>query len=83
MSYDINHMKKLTRSKTNKTIAGVLGGIGEYFNVDPVLIRVLFVFSTLISGLFPGIIAYIIACILVPEDGPVIHESAANSEKEN
>ena len=58
--------KKLFRSKKNKVIAGVCGGIGEYFNVDPVLIRLLWVVFTLIGG--AGILAYIIAWIIIPEE---------------
>ncbi len=60
-------MKKLYRSKTNKAWAGVLGGLGEYLEVDPVVLRVLFVFIVVITGIVPGIIAYIISLFLVPE----------------
>jgi phage shock protein C len=68
-------MKRLVRSSTDKKIAGVMGGIGNYFDTDPSLIRVLFLFSTLVSGLVPGIITYVIAVVLIPEEGaPVIHE---------
>jgi phage shock protein C len=58
--------KKLFRSKKNKVIAGVCGGIGEYFNVDPVLIRLLWVVFTLMYG--AGILAYIIAWIIIPKE---------------
>lgn len=57
--------KKLYRSKKNKVIAGVCGGLGEYFNIDPVLIRLLWVLATLIYG--AGIFAYILAWIIIPE----------------
>jgi phage shock protein C len=57
--------KRLLRSKNNKIIAGVCGGIGEYFNVDPVLIRLIWVIITLMGG--AGILAYIIAWIIIPE----------------
>ena len=57
--------KKLYRSK-NRVIAGVCAGIGEYFNVDPTLIRLLWVVVTLF-GFFPGILAYIIFWVIVPE----------------
>ena len=68
-------MKRLVRSATDRKIAGVMGGIGDYFDTDPTLIRVLFLFSTLVSGLAPGIITYVIAVVLIPEAGaPVIHE---------
>jgi len=58
--------KRLFRSKKNRMIAGVCGGIGEYFDVDPTLIRLLWVLITLFS-LGAGVIAYIIACIIIPE----------------
>ncbi len=58
--------KKLFRSTKNRIIAGVCGGIGEYLNVDPTVVRLLWVFFTLIS-FGAGILAYIIAWIIVPE----------------
>jgi len=59
------HVKKLYRSKKNRIIAGVCGGIGEYFNIDPTIIRLLWVLFTLLGG--SGIIAYIVAWIIIPE----------------
>jgi len=59
--------KKLLRSKKNRMIAGVCGGIGEYLGIDPTVIRLLWVLFTLIS-LGAGIIAYIIAWIIIPEN---------------
>jgi len=58
--------KQLYRSCTNKIIAGVAGGMGEYFNIDPVLIRLIFVLLSIPGG--AGIIIYIIAWIIIPED---------------
>ncbi|MBW2988694.1 PspC domain-containing protein [Candidatus Woesearchaeota archaeon] len=58
-------VKKLFRSRKNRIIAGVCGGIGEYFNIDPVLIRLLWVIFTFMGG--SGILAYIIAWIIIPE----------------
>ena len=58
--------KKLYRSKKNKAIAGVCGGIGEYTNVDPVVIRLVWVILTLASMGF-GILAYLIAWMIMPE----------------
>jgi phage shock protein PspC (stress-responsive transcriptional regulator) len=59
-------MDKLYRSKKNKIIAGVCGGIGEYFNVDPTLIRLLWLFISILGG--SGVLAYIIAWIIIPEE---------------
>src|SRR4051794_36404291 len=58
---------RLYRSRSQKMIAGVCGGLGEYFDVDPVLIRLLFVVTAFISGV--GILAYIVLWIVVPFDG--------------
>ncbi|MCR4422013.1 MAG: PspC domain-containing protein [Spirochaetales bacterium] len=60
-------MKQLFRSKTNRVIAGICGGIGEMLNIDPVIIRLLVVFLCVITAIFPGVITYIIAMFIVPE----------------
>jgi phage shock protein C len=51
-------VKRLYRPKDNRVIVGILGGIGEYLNVDPVLIRLVFVVLTVFTGFIPGIIFY-------------------------
>lgn len=57
--------KKLMRSNDNRWLAGVCGGLGEYFNVDATVIRVLFVlFSVFVGG---GIIVYIILWVVMPQ----------------
>lgn len=58
---------RLYRSRSQKMLAGVCGGLGEYFDVDPVLIRLLFVVTSFISGV--GILAYIVLWIVVPFEG--------------
>jgi len=59
--------KKLFRSKHNRVVAGVCGGLGEYLGVDPTLIRLIWVLVVVFSGFFPGILAYIICWIVIPE----------------
>jgi phage shock protein C len=61
-------VKRLYRSKENRIIAGVLGGIGEYLNVDPVAVRVLYIIFLCMSGFFPLILAYILLYLIVPEN---------------
>lgn len=61
-------MKRLYRSTTNRSFAGILGGLGEYFDVDPTALRVFFVFFVLITGFFPGVLAYLIAIFMIPPD---------------
>jgi phage shock protein C len=57
--------KKLYRSRTNRMILGVCGGVAEYFNADPTVIRLLWVLLGLIVGF--GIIFYIAAAIIMPD----------------
>ncbi len=57
--------KKLTKSATNRMLCGVCAGIGEYLGTDPTVIRLLWVILTFFGG--SGIIAYIIAAIIIPE----------------
>lgn len=56
--------KRLFKSRTNRVLCGVCGGLGEYFNIDPTIIRLLFV---LLGCTTTGIIVYIIAAIVIPE----------------
>ena len=60
-------MKRLYRSSDNKVFAGVLGGLGEYFEVDPVLLRLCYVFLVIFTAFIPGIIAYIVSIFVVPK----------------
>lgn len=58
--------KQLTRSISNRMIAGVCAGLGEYLNIDPTVVRLLFVLGFFLTG--PGIlIAYLIMAVIVPE----------------
>ena len=58
--------KKLYKSRENRMICGVCGGIAEYFNIDPTLIRLAWVLFSLSAG--SGILAYIIAAIVIPDE---------------
>jgi phage shock protein C len=64
-------MKKLYRSR-NKMLMGVCGGIAEYFNLDPTLIRLIYVLLTLFTVGFPGVVVYIVCAIVIPEDTGII-----------
>ena len=57
--------KRLYKSATDKKIAGVCGGIAEYFNVDSTLIRLAWVVFSLLGG--SGLLAYIIAALIIPD----------------
>lgn len=52
-------------------IWGVLGGLGQYFNVDPVIFRLIYVVLVIATGIMPGILLYIIATIVIPLD-PIV-----------
>jgi phage shock protein PspC (stress-responsive transcriptional regulator) len=58
--------RKLYRSRTNRKLAGVCGGLAQYFNTDATLIRVLFVVLALLGG--PGLVIYLVLWIVVPEE---------------
>ena len=59
-------MKKLYRSQKNRKIAGICGGIGDVYSIDPTLLRLACVFICLVSGVFPLLITYLIAWIVIP-----------------
>ncbi len=58
--------KRLYRSRNQRMICGVCGGIAEYFNIDPTIIRLAWVLFSLAGG--SGILVYLIAAIIIPED---------------
>lgn len=59
--------KPLRRSHTNRMVAGVVGGLAEYWSVDPTLARVVFVVVSIVSAAFPGILVYGLLWLLIPE----------------
>lgn len=59
--------KRMTRSISDRMIAGVCGGMAEYFDVDPTLVRVGFVLLSVLSAAFPGLVVYLILWLVVPE----------------
>lgn len=58
-------MKKLYRS-SNRILAGVCGGIAEYLNIDPTVVRVLYIVLSFFSAAFPGLLLYLILLIFIP-----------------
>lgn len=59
-------MKRLTLSNKDKKVSGVCGGIAEYFDTDPTLVRLAWIILDIMTGIFPGILAYIIIAIVMP-----------------
>lgn len=70
-------MKRLYKSKTDRIISGVCGGIANYLNVDPTLVRVVLVICVFLGGV--GILAYIVAIFIIPEK-PVSTSSASEQK---
>lgn len=58
-------MKKLYRSNTNRKLCGVCGGLAEHFDIDPTIIRLIFIFLTLFGG--GGLLIYLICALVVPK----------------
>lgn len=58
--------KRLYKSNTNKVVCGLIGGLGEYFDIDPVILRLGWILIVVFTGFVPGIIAYIIGAMIVP-----------------
>ncbi len=73
--------KKLYRSLTQRTFAGVAGGLAEHFNIDPVIVRIAFVIAALGGG--GGILIYIILWIVIPKQTLIITEKTEPKNSEN
>jgi len=71
--------RKLYRSTSDRMLAGVAGGLGEYIGVDPTVVRLLFAFSTLWGGL--GLFVYIVMMMIVPE-APAAASNPSEKKKE-
>ncbi|RSL30775.1 PspC domain-containing protein [Salibacterium salarium] len=62
-------MKKLVRSRSDRMLAGVCGGMANYFGVDPTLVRIITVILFFITAVFPVPIAYIVLAMIMPNEG--------------
>lgn len=61
-------VRVLHRSRKNRMIAGVCGGLGEHFGIDPTLVRIVYVIGSILSVAFPGILVYLILWVVIPEE---------------
>jgi phage shock protein C len=66
-------MKRLYRSRTDRKVAGICGGMGELYDIDPTLIRLGLVFLGLATAIMPLLVAYIVGAIIIPL-GPLPEE---------
>lgn len=64
-----NDKKPLRRSRSNKMIGGVIGGLAEYYQFSPNGLRLIFVIVSILSAAFPGILVYLILWMLMPLEG--------------
>ena len=67
--------KRLYKSDTNKVLYGVIGGVGEYFDLDPTLLRLGYLLLAVLTAFFPALIAYFVAAIIVPKRPTMISAS--------
>jgi len=65
---EIQTPKRLVRSRNDKLLAGICGGLANYLDIDPTIIRVLYVLATLFTVVFPGVLIYLIMWIIVPKE---------------
>lgn len=62
------NMRKLYRSKTERMLSGVCGGIAVYFNIDPTVVRLIWAFVSVFSVAVPGVLIYVICALVIPEE---------------
>lgn len=60
--------RALRRSRRNRMIGGVVGGLAEYLGMDPTLARILYIVVSICSAAFPGILVYVICWLVIPEE---------------
>jgi len=65
---ELNSPKRLTRSRNDRMLAGVCGGLANFLDLDPTIIRLVFALATFFTVVFPGILIYLIMWIVVPKE---------------
>jgi phage shock protein C len=68
--------KKLMRSRSDRKIAGVCAGMAHYLDLDVTLVRLVWVMVTILAGIFPGVVVYFLAWIVIPEEPAAIPVAA-------
>jgi phage shock protein C len=63
----VDARQPLRRSRSDRIIAGVIGGLARYAGIDPTLARVIYIVGSIISAAFPGIFVYVVLWLVVPE----------------
>lgn len=62
-------MKRLERKKQNRKLSGLCAGLADYMNVDTTVVRILTIAVTILTGFGPGVLFYIVASLITPEEG--------------
>jgi len=75
--------KKLFRSRADRKIAGICAGMGHYLDLDVTLVRLVWVLVTILAGIFPGVIVYVLAWIVIPEEPAAIPVAVAGQPVTN
>jgi len=75
-------MERLYRSSTQRILGGVCGGLGEYFNIDPTIVRVVFAVVTIATALVIGVVLYLLLWLIVPAEAS-LGKSTRESLREN
>jgi phage shock protein C len=77
----MTNYKRIYRSRSESMISGLAGGLANYFNVDPVLVRLAFVGAGFLTGVIPGLLAYLVGWVIVPlEPLPLTTHQAAPAQ---
>ena len=76
-------MKTLKRIPYKGVFAGVIAGFAEYFATDVTLLRIAFLLFLLATGLFPGVVLYLIAILIMPVESPVIHDQRSSTASQS
>jgi phage shock protein C len=63
-----DNVKRLYRSRTNRMISGVCAGLGDFFSMDPTVVRLIFVIVGVVGWVFPAVIIYLVMAIVIPEE---------------
>lgn len=74
--------KRIYKSSTNKVISGVIGGIGEYMEVDPTILRLMYILIAILTAVFPAVVGYFIASMIVPSRPITMNEEVKEPAKE-
>jgi len=76
--------KRLYRSESDKKISGVCGGIAEYLDADPTIVRLVAVAFIIVTGIFPGLLIYIAGILIIPKKSDLPSDSTIDVDaKEN